>query len=152
MGGFHALHDVYSCADTTSVWLKVFVCQFCCPCWSLSFPYHLQHLPLHTNCFAACFVNQTPGKSSATLLPKQPLHYLVLCKLRYRPSHLVANVLFTVTINPHLCWCIMLCGKYLDPSIHEFVSSLPSWICSYIDIICMTNTKVNWLSLQTWVT
>ena len=71
------------------------------------------------------------------IIAETAMDSLVLCKLRYQPSQSVADVLFTVTINPHL-WCrIMLCGNYLDPSKHEFVSSLPSRICSYIDIICI---------------
>ena len=88
------------------------------------------------------------------LITQTAIHYLVLCKLRYRPSHLVASVLFTVTINPHLCWCIMLCGKYLDLSIHKFVSSLPSQICSYIDIIrsrvWQTQRWTDWVCKPGW--
>ena len=83
---------------------------------------------------------------------------LVLCKFRYHPSQSVADVLFTVTIDPQL-WCrIMLCENYLDPSKHEFVSSLPSRICSYSDIIrilesldacriCIGNSEEKFLSV-----
>ena len=92
------------------------------------------------------------------IIAETAMDSLVLYKLRYQPSQPVADVLFTVTINPHL-WCqIMLCGNYLDPSKHEFVSSLPSQISSYIDIIrilesldacriCIGNNEEKFLSV-----
>ena len=83
---------------------------------------------------------------------------LVLCKLRYQPFHSNADVLFTVTINPHLEWRIMLCGNHLDLTKHEFLSSLPSRICSFIDLIhvlesldscriCIGNSEEKFLSV-----
>ena len=118
-----------------------------------------QHLPFHTNCVTACFANQTPGKSSATFLDycRNSHEFSGAVQAQIQPSQSVASVLFTVTINPHL-WCRMLCGNYLDPSNNEFVSSLPSRICSYIDIIrilesldacriCIGNNEEKFLSV-----
>jgi len=95
---------------------------------------------------------------SWVLAPASTVDSLVLCKLRYDSSHSIVDVLFTVTINVHLGWCVMLCGNLLDQTKNEFLSSLPNSICSFCDLvqllesldscrICMGNSEEKFLNV-----
>ena len=72
--------------------------------------------------------------SSWMIVSTPALDSLVMCKLRYHVEQSSADVIFTVTINSHLEWCVMLCGNYLDRSKNEFLSSLPPIISSLSDL------------------
>ena len=95
---------------------------------------------------------------SWVVAPASTVDSLVLCKLRYDSSHSIVDVLFTVTINVHLGWCVMLCGNLLDQTKNKFLSSLPTSICSFGDLvhvlesldscrICMGNSEEKFLNV-----